>query len=91
MYAAPLLWNTVDSDIILFPFDALKGITTYLYLKYERGGISGSSTHARYTLSLLCKLIHIYLFIDSQCHLKKKKNCNVRLILDLKLPSSCAL
>ena len=35
MYAAPTLWNALDLDIRLLPFDALKKkVKTHLYLKY---------------------------------------------------------
>ena len=35
MYAAPTLWNALDFDIRLLPFDAFKkGVKTHLYLKY---------------------------------------------------------
>ena len=35
MYDATTLWNALDLDIRLLPFDALKkGVKTHLYLKY---------------------------------------------------------
>ena len=35
MYAAPTLWNALDLDIRLLPFDALKrSVNTHLYRKY---------------------------------------------------------
>ena len=35
MYAAPTLWNALDLDIWLLPFDAFKKrVKTHLYLKY---------------------------------------------------------
>ena len=35
VYAAPTLWNALDLDIRLFPFDAFKKrVQTHLYLKY---------------------------------------------------------
>ena len=35
VYAAPTLWNTLDLDISLLPFDAFKKrVKTHLYLKY---------------------------------------------------------
>ena len=35
MYAAPTLWNAIDLDIRLFPFDTFKkSVKTHLYLKY---------------------------------------------------------
>ena len=35
VYAAPTLWNALDFDIWLLPFDALKKeFNTHLYLKY---------------------------------------------------------
>ena len=35
VYAAPTLWNALDLDIRLLPFDAFKKIVkTHLYLKY---------------------------------------------------------
>ena len=35
VYAAPTLWNALDLDIRLLPFDALKKkVKTHLYLKY---------------------------------------------------------
>ena len=35
VYAAPTLWNDLDLDIRLLPFDAFKkSVKTYLYLKY---------------------------------------------------------
>ena len=33
MYAAPTLWNTLDLEIRILPFDSLKKIKTHLYLK----------------------------------------------------------
>ena len=35
VYAAPTLWNALDLDIRLLPFDAFKKrVQTHLYLKY---------------------------------------------------------
>ena len=35
VYAAPTLWNALDLDIRLLPFDAFKKtVKTHLYLKY---------------------------------------------------------
>ena len=35
VYAAPTLWNALDLDIRLLPFDAFKkSVKTHLYLKY---------------------------------------------------------
>ena len=35
VYAAPTLWNALDLDIRLLPFDTLKkSVKTHLYLKY---------------------------------------------------------
>ena len=35
VYAAPTLWNVLDLDIVLLPFDAFKKrVKTYLCLKY---------------------------------------------------------
>ena len=35
VYAAPTLWNALDLDILLLPFDAFKNrVKTHLYLKY---------------------------------------------------------
>ena len=35
VYAAPTLWNALDLDIILLPFDDFKKrVKTHLYLKY---------------------------------------------------------
>ena len=35
VYAAPTLWNALDLDIRLLPFDTLKNsVKTHLYLKY---------------------------------------------------------
>ena len=35
MYAAPTLWNALDLDIRLLPFDTFKNsVKTHLYLKY---------------------------------------------------------
>ena len=35
MYAVPTLWNALDLDILLLPFDAFqKRAKTHLYLKY---------------------------------------------------------
>ena len=35
VYAAPTLWNAIDLDIRLLPFDAFnKSVKTHLYLKY---------------------------------------------------------
>ena len=35
MHAAPTLWNALDLDIRLLPFDDFKkGVKTHIYLKY---------------------------------------------------------
>ena len=40
MYAAPTLWNALDLDIRLLPFDTFKqSVKTHLYMKYFVNGL----------------------------------------------------
>ena len=56
VYAAPTLWNALDLDIRLLPFDAFKKrVKTHLYLKYFANGFLLYLYYLYYTyVSTMC-------------------------------------